>query len=410
MSDLQATGLCPVCRCDIENLGTPETERSAGEAAAALPRQCVRCATWYHQDCWDYGGGCSIFGCAPAAPKPCPAPRPAVPLWERLTAFGISLSTRWAIFLFGTVLGLFCWMTGIAILVVPLLCVMAFGASAGNGAHTRVLRAGVVLGPVLMFLVPSVETAFAPMAVGMVLAGVGYLLQMAQARPHVTTALGLVVMGTLGWSHAPDQVPVPFTIQRVVPRWAAQTSLLGTRPRVIESAELSDCWAAGRHLPALVPDMDGTFLSEDCGYCRVIKRALATTPPPPAHTLVRDLRAVPHGSLCPHSSRIPEEARVVVFPRGAERIRVARVLNRVRITYILPPTDHARDVFSSGCRCQEPAAVVLPPGRELVELIEADTVHRIIGPRLDDLVRTPARPAAIWTQHPLWSCVADDAL
>lgn len=64
-------------------------------------RACARCGTPHHQDCWDYGGGCTIYGCAgresevarrvPSAlveidettrlPAPRPAPLAALTRW-----------------------------------------------------------------------------------------------------------------------------------------------------------------------------------------------------------------------------------------------------------------------------------------------------------------------------------------
>ena len=39
--------ICPVC----------------GQAVADNPRLCPRCETPHHGDCWEYTGGCAIFGC-----------------------------------------------------------------------------------------------------------------------------------------------------------------------------------------------------------------------------------------------------------------------------------------------------------------------------------------------------------
>ena len=40
---------CPVCATIIKE----------------EPRLCERCETPHHQDCWDYAGGCALFGCRP---------------------------------------------------------------------------------------------------------------------------------------------------------------------------------------------------------------------------------------------------------------------------------------------------------------------------------------------------------
>ena len=42
------TGQCPVCATAIESDG----------------RECNRCRTPHHEDCWTYSGGCAIFACA----------------------------------------------------------------------------------------------------------------------------------------------------------------------------------------------------------------------------------------------------------------------------------------------------------------------------------------------------------
>ena len=43
-------GRCPVCGC---NVGKNEPAHS-----------CPRCQTLHHRECWDYSGGCAIFGCS----------------------------------------------------------------------------------------------------------------------------------------------------------------------------------------------------------------------------------------------------------------------------------------------------------------------------------------------------------
>jgi len=46
----QTKSRCPTCATDV------------AEADAVV---CPRCETRHHRDCWDYGGGCAIFGCRP---------------------------------------------------------------------------------------------------------------------------------------------------------------------------------------------------------------------------------------------------------------------------------------------------------------------------------------------------------
>jgi hypothetical protein len=55
---------CPVCRHHCTDAGTDLA--------------CPRCHTLHHLDCWNYNGGCGLYGCTPtASPKPLPPPRPA---------------------------------------------------------------------------------------------------------------------------------------------------------------------------------------------------------------------------------------------------------------------------------------------------------------------------------------------
>lgn len=81
---------CPVCATPVER----------------APRACPRCATPHHGDCWDYAGGCAIFGCetrpgaAPMDPARWSAARPLLRLWRALfglewaacVGFGLSLA------------------------------------------------------------------------------------------------------------------------------------------------------------------------------------------------------------------------------------------------------------------------------------------------------------------------------
>jgi hypothetical protein len=58
-----STGHCPVCKTCI----------------TAVLRVCPRCDTGYHTECWDYSGGCSVFGCDArpvAAPEALDPPKP----------------------------------------------------------------------------------------------------------------------------------------------------------------------------------------------------------------------------------------------------------------------------------------------------------------------------------------------
>lgn len=33
-------------------------------------KQCHKCETWYHNDCWEYNDGCGIYGCQTRAATP----------------------------------------------------------------------------------------------------------------------------------------------------------------------------------------------------------------------------------------------------------------------------------------------------------------------------------------------------
>jgi hypothetical protein len=76
---------CAVCSQSLESAGR------AAAAAGAAARICPRCEAPHHADCWDYNGGCAIFGCGSvpvaagragvrAAARSFSAP-PAIPGW-----------------------------------------------------------------------------------------------------------------------------------------------------------------------------------------------------------------------------------------------------------------------------------------------------------------------------------------
>jgi len=44
---IREAGICPVC----------------GHAVAGEGRRCLACRAAHHEDCWEYFGGCSIYGC-----------------------------------------------------------------------------------------------------------------------------------------------------------------------------------------------------------------------------------------------------------------------------------------------------------------------------------------------------------
>ena len=52
LPDINMSPRCPVCATDI----------TVGEMAEHTHR-CERCDTLHHKDCWEYTGGCAIFGC-----------------------------------------------------------------------------------------------------------------------------------------------------------------------------------------------------------------------------------------------------------------------------------------------------------------------------------------------------------
>lgn len=49
------TGMCPVCSTKVES-----------------PRACEECGTPHHAECWDYNGGCGMYGCGHRAATPIP--------------------------------------------------------------------------------------------------------------------------------------------------------------------------------------------------------------------------------------------------------------------------------------------------------------------------------------------------
>lgn len=78
---------CPVCACPIE----------------ADPVICPRCSTPHHADCWEYSGGCAIFGCT-RAPSLSPSssssslPAPTAELKGRLRTWSWMYRLHWATF------------------------------------------------------------------------------------------------------------------------------------------------------------------------------------------------------------------------------------------------------------------------------------------------------------------------
>lgn len=72
---LEPEGRCPVC----------------GNGLGGVLCACPRCETPHHQECWDWAGGCAIFGCA-SLPAVVPERRPAQP--RALPASELALTTN----------------------------------------------------------------------------------------------------------------------------------------------------------------------------------------------------------------------------------------------------------------------------------------------------------------------------
>ena len=59
----ESSALCPVCGCKVNEEGSSTFD-------------CERCSTRYHEDCWEYAGGCSRFGCDANKWKSCDVESP----------------------------------------------------------------------------------------------------------------------------------------------------------------------------------------------------------------------------------------------------------------------------------------------------------------------------------------------
>lgn len=80
MDEHDARGSCLVC----------------GKALSLTPRTCLRCDTPHHAECWNYNGGCAVFGCKPRPVKSAAAPR-AVPFYRiPLSESGETLLDIWS--------------------------------------------------------------------------------------------------------------------------------------------------------------------------------------------------------------------------------------------------------------------------------------------------------------------------
>lgn len=317
MNELNATGLCPVCRCGIASM-VPDATAVGPDVP---PRQCLRCATWYHQDCWDYGGGCAIFGCAPAAPgRPCPVPRPPVTLGEQMSGTGVWLAGGALLWTLGGILGLAGWFF-MGPLVLPALMVLSWLTDpAGERDTSRLLRLGALFGPLGFVLAPIQIVITLMIPLGLSMAVGGQLMRFCAGFPRACATALCSVAALLSWSHAPDQVPVPFTSRALV--------------------------AQGR---------------DYLGYQRY--------PYLVSPAAIRDKLLAPLG----------DDTRVLVMPHGTADVHVARVRGRIQVTY--------------GSAWRSTGVLVLPAGPEPVELVASDGLRTVLGPRLDDLLRAPGRPA-----------------
>ena len=334
MNHLHATGLCPVCRCTIAGFD----RAAAGPGPEEAARQCARCQTWYHGDCWDYGGGCAIFGCAPVRPsRPCATPRAGEPvtLGQHVTRTGTRLAAGALLWIIGGAMGLAGWKL-LGPLVLPALVVVNWlvdprAPGGGRDRAVSIVRWGALFGPVMFMTLPFPGLYLLMIPAGLAVAALGLAITALSAMPRTAAGAVFGAIAVLSWSHAPDQVPLPFTVQGPVPRWALPHHRWSHRPYLMSPAQLLGAWEPGR---------------------------------------------------------VPDDARVVVFPRGAPELSVTRVAGRVRVT-----AGHVSFEVWPGYRPAaprlEPVAVVLPGGTESVEVVERDLCRAVAGARLDDLLRAP---------------------
>ena len=380
MDELKSTGLCPICRCQIEGLVDGPTGT----------RQCTRCATWYHLDCWEYGGGCGVYGCEPSpTPRPCaPPPRPSGPFWERLVGAGTALALGMSVFLFGSLLGLLGWCVA-GPLALPLILLVGWCSEARDrrAASSITFRRGVLFGPLVLVVLPFPLMLAATIPGGIALALAGYVLRVASFRPVSSALAALAVTATLVWSHGQDVRPVPFTRMWPVPRWAASNIEQGYAPYVLAGPDVAQAWIVGLHLDR-TPRRAG--LSPRCKMCELVENLVdqdALT-----KERKRELMAIapePYGCRAAPAIRHPER-RLLVMPQGGTDLEVVlagqtlevrcgdSLVSQVLAVLFLSPVWHAQTRVERGG-----VAIALPPGPEEIDVVTRSTLATLLGPGLD---------------------------
>ena len=214
MQDFAPTGLCPICRGDIAAL-------SASSLPSEASRQCGRCETWYHQDCWEYAGGCGIFGCEPGTrPRACPPA--ALPLPERLIQGGRGVATGMLLFLLGAIGGFVVWCVA-GLLALPLVILLNFCADKrSESRRARLVRRGLVFGPAVMAAMPFPMLFLAVVPLGAAIVALGHGLRFGLANRALTAVAAAATFVLLFWSHTMPGARLHFWTLRHVPDWVAR--------------------------------------------------------------------------------------------------------------------------------------------------------------------------------------------
>lgn len=328
MDELKATGLCPICRCDIAGL-----VQGVGSS-----RQCPRCATWYHLDCWEYGGGCGVYGCEPSAqPRRCaPPPRPAGPVWERISNTGAWMALGMTLFMLGTALGFLGWCIA-GPLALPVILLLGWCTDSRDAQGPSTFRRGVLFGPILMVVLPFPFVYLASIPLGIALMASGQALRVAVARPMAAGLFALAIAGTLSWSHATESEPVPFALDFTV---------------------------------------SSTFSEHEIACLPIVLGGPAVQP------LIRRLGRGGRG-----------EQRLLLVGRHLVDATVTRAGGALVVEHGARPAQQIGNVlflspFTMGCMmgATSHTAVVLPAGPERVELHERSVTTGLLGSRLDHLL------------------------
>lgn len=400
MEDLKATGLCPICRHEIPGL--------PGEPASA--RQCVRCSTWYHQDCWDYGGGCAIFGCEPSTrARPCPEPpRERGPFWRETVRFGLRLSAGTLLFLLGSVLGLMGWCVA-GPLALPVILILGWCSDTGeHGAGTMAFRRGVLFGPVALVVVPFPVVFASAIPAGLLIALAGLALRGATSYPRLFAIAAAAAIGTLSWSHQSEGLSAPHALLKETPLWASMNNELGHQPCVLTGdKELAQAWRVGLHLDP--PARRYWADAESCGLCaRWFSSSSARLVRPVPQRILEEMMAQPDAPAgCARSAPNRPMRRLLVMPwRDMRDIEVVRVGDALRVRYGASLLHELLDLmsyspfFAPRRETRSTWALVLPDAPERVEVEHRGLIASLLGPRLSArLSGDTGRPHAARAVH-----------